>query len=80
MQESNVLIGALIFLLLVVGANLIMYAVVRGVVRGGGKGPFEIFTRSLTASPKSKDSPTDELHRRVGELRQGKNEARSDSE
>jgi hypothetical protein len=80
MQESNVLIGALIFLLLVVGANLVMYAVVRGVVRGGGKGFLETFTRSLNTSPKSKDSPMDELHRRVGELHPGKKDARSDSE
>ncbi len=80
MQESNVLIGALIFLLLVVGANFIMYAAVRGLARSGEKGFFEIFIRSLNASPKSQDASMDELHRRVNALHQGKNKARRDSE
>lgn len=80
MQESKILIGALIFILLVVGANLVMYAVVRGVVRGGGKGLLETFTRSLNASPKSKDTPMDELHRRVRGLNQSKKDAPPHSE
>jgi hypothetical protein len=81
MEESKALIGALIFILLVAGANFIMYAVVRGMVRGGGGKSFlEIFARSLKSPPKSKDSPMDELHRRVGELHPGKKDARSDSE
>jgi hypothetical protein len=35
MENDRVLIGALIFILLVVGSNLIMYGIVRGATKGG---------------------------------------------
>lgn len=62
-------IVALIFVLLVGGANLIAYALVRGAFRPGKKGMFENFTDSLNVSRKKKENEFEELSRRVGELK-----------
>ncbi|HRQ21793.1 MAG TPA: hypothetical protein PLF42_00050 [Anaerolineales bacterium] len=81
MDSSNTLLGGLIFILLVVGANFVMYAVVRGATRTGGRKSFlETFTKSLDPTAKKKNDSMDELHRKLDELKRGKNEAGEDSE
>lgn len=81
MDTSNAILGGLIFILLVVGANFVMYAVVRGATRTGGRKSFlETFTQSLNTPSKKKGDSMEELHRRLDELKQGKKEAGGDSE
>jgi hypothetical protein len=81
METDKALIGGIIFIVLVLGANFIMYAVVRGETRpGGGKSFLETFTRSLNTSSKKKDDSMEELHRKIEELNQGKKDETGDSE
>lgn len=62
-------IVALIFLVVVGGANLLMYAVVRGAFRNNDKNMFKKFTESFAAPQKKKEGEFEELSRRVRELR-----------
>lgn len=81
MDTSNALIGGVIFILLVAGANLVMYAIVRGAARPGGrKGFLETFVRSLNPPTKTKDDSIEELRRRVDQLKQAKKEGGGDTE
>ncbi|MCL4273734.1 MAG: hypothetical protein QY328_02320 [Anaerolineales bacterium] len=80
METSKLMIGALIFIVLVIGINLVMYAMVRGAFRSDGKGAFDNFSKSLTTSTKKQNEPINELRRRVEELHAGKKDASSDSE
>jgi bisphosphoglycerate-independent phosphoglycerate mutase (AlkP superfamily) len=80
-SSSTAVIGAILFILIVVGANFAMYAIVRGATRTGGKKSFlETFSDSFNTSPKSKDNSMDELHQKIAELNKGKKDAPSDSE
>lgn len=75
MENDRVLIGALIFILLVVGSNLIMYGIARGAAKRGD-------SRWLTALKNSFSKPTegsasrsmDELRRKMEELEEKKGE------
>lgn len=79
--SSNAMFGALLFVLIVVGVNFAMYAIVRGAIRKGGeKSILENFSKTLTASSKSKDNSMDELRQKIVELNEGKKDAPSDSE
>ncbi|MDP1544533.1 MAG: hypothetical protein Q8L87_00825 [Anaerolineales bacterium] len=81
MESTTAVIGALLFILLVIGANFAMYAIVRGATRTGGKKSFlETFSESLNASPKSKDNSMDDLRRKIEELNEGKKDAPPESE
>ncbi|MCQ3936584.1 MAG: hypothetical protein DPW18_06010 [Chloroflexi bacterium] len=80
MEENKILIGALIFILLVLGSNLVMYAVVRGAARPGGKGFLETMIKSMNAPQRKKEDPMDELRRTMEELTGGKNNSSEDSE
>lgn len=68
MQENTAVIGALIFIGLVVGANLVMYAIARGATRSGGGGLLDMLAKSLTANPSKKKDEMEELRRSVREL------------
>lgn len=72
MEENKVLIGALIFIVMVVGANFVMYAIVRGATRPGGGGFLETITKSLNASQTKKKDDMKELRRTIQELNEGK--------
>lgn len=81
MEENKVLIGALIFIGMVVGANFIMYAIARGAARpGGGKGFLETMVKSLNANQKQKNDDMEELRRTIQELNEGKKNSDGDSE
>jgi hypothetical protein len=68
MEDNKAVIGALLFILLVVGANFVMYAIARGAAKSNQKGFFETISKSLNTSVK-KDDPMDELHQKLEELK-----------
>lgn len=73
MDNERIMLGALIFVLLIVGANLLMYGIVRGAAGGGESKWMSSIRKSLN---KPWDAPAnksmDELRRKMEEL-QGKN-------
>ena len=79
MESSQAAIGLLIIILLIVGANFVMYAVARGAARGPGQqGRNSHWLSSLKDSlSKPMDTPAnqsmDELRKRLEELEKKKN-------
>ena len=73
METNKALVGALIFIILVLGANFVMYAIVRGAGRSNQKNFLETLSQSLNASPKNKDESLKELRRKIQELEEGRN-------
>ncbi|MBL8063621.1 MAG: hypothetical protein JNK32_11405 [Anaerolineales bacterium] len=81
MEENKVLIGALIFIGMVVGANFIMYAIARGAARpGGDKGFLGTMMKSLNTNQSKKSDDMEELRRTIQELNEGKKDQSGDSE
>ncbi len=72
MESNRALIGAAIFIILVIGANFVMYAVARGWVKSNQKGFLETLSKSLNASNQKKDKSMDELRQRIEELEKKK--------
>ncbi len=72
METNKALIGALIFIVLVAGANFAMYAIARGAARSNQKNFLETLSQSLNASPKKKEESLDELRRKIQELEEGR--------
>ncbi|GAB4449651.1 MAG: hypothetical protein OHK0041_11010 [Anaerolineales bacterium] len=69
MENDRVLLGALIFLLLVVGANFVMYGIVRGFARGGKADWMTALRKSLDKPQEgSANKSMDELRKKVEEL------------
>ena len=70
MELSGPAIGLLIIVLLIVGANFVMYAIARGATRGGNSRWMSALKDSLS---KPMDTPAnqsmDELRKRVEELK-----------
>ena len=62
MEENKAVIGALLFILLVVGANFVMYAIARGAANSKGKGFWETISKSLNTS--TKKETMDELQKK----------------
>ena len=71
MEENKAVIGALFFILLVIGANFVMYAIARGAAHAKGKGFWETFSKAMDTSTKKKNDDMDELHRKMEELQKG---------
>lgn len=69
-SSSRAVIGAVIFIVLIVGVNLMMYAVVRGVMRGGGKSPLDTLMRSVNSTEKKQPDEMDQLRRSVQTLQE----------
>lgn len=72
MEPNKALAGALILIILVVGANFVMYAIARGAGRSNQKSFLETLSQSLNVSPKKKGDSLDELRRKMQELEEGK--------
>jgi hypothetical protein len=69
MESNSAAIGLLIIILLVIGANLVMYAIARGATRGGSSRWMSSLKDSLSKpmnTPASKSM--DELRKQVEEL------------
>ena len=69
MESNKAVIGALLFILLVIGANFVMYAIARGAANSKQKGILETIGRSLSTSIR-KDDPMAELRQKMEELKQ----------
>lgn len=80
METNKALVGALIFIILVVGANFVMYAIARGAGRSNQKGFLETLGQSLNASPKKKDESLKELRRKIQELEEGRKKDTKESD
>ena len=68
MEENKVVIGALLFIILIIGANFVMYGIVRGWTRPNNKGFLETISKSLN-TPVKKEDPMEELHQKLEELK-----------
>ena len=75
MEVDSPAIGLLIIILLIVGANFVMYAIARGATKGGNSRWMSSLKDSLSKpmnTPANKSM--DELRKRVEELKQTKEE------
>ena len=72
MEANKAVIGALLFIVLIIGANFIMYAIARGAARSNQKSFLETISKSLNTSTQKKDNSMDELRRKMEELEKGK--------
>lgn len=80
MEANQAAIGALLFILLVIGANFIMYAIARGAAKSNQKSFLETISKSLNPSTQKKDNSMEELRQKVEELERGKKEDAGESE
>ena len=74
MENERVMIGALIFFLIIVGSNLVMYGIVRSMARGGDSNWMNAIRKSIgkpLEGPANKSM--NELRKKVEDL-QGKNQ------
>lgn len=77
MESRTAVIGALIFILLIVGANFVMYAIARGAAKGGGSRWMSALKQGLSKPLDSQANKSmDELRQKVDEL--GKNTEKQD--
>lgn len=78
MENDRVVIAALLFIILIVGINFVMYGIVRGMTRGGESNWMSALRKSLNKPLEgSANKSMDELRKKVEEL-QGKNEKKQD--
>jgi hypothetical protein len=76
MENERVMIGALIFFILIVGSNFVMYGIVRGMARGGDSNWMNAIRKSLSKPLEgSENKSMDKLRKQVEEL-EGKKEKR----
>jgi pyrimidine 5'-nucleotidase len=73
MDTNKAVIGALLFIVMVLGANLVMYGIVRGWTRSSSDKFLETLGQSFNAARKKEDA-LDELRRKMEELENGKKE------
>ena len=74
METNKAAIGALLFIILILGANFVMYAIARGAARSNQKSFLETVSRSLNPSAHKKDNSMDELRQKMEELNKDKKE------
>jgi uncharacterized protein HemX len=79
MEANKAVIGAVIFIILIIGANFVMYAIARGAAKSNQKSFLETMTQSLNPSQHKKDNSMDELRRKMEELEKGKKEDTDES-
>jgi len=73
LESDRVLIAALLFILLIIGSNFVMYAIARGATKGGGSRWMSALRDSLKKPLEGSSSkPMDELRKRVEELEKNK--------
>lgn len=75
MESNQAAIGLLIIIVLIVGANFVMYALARGAARGGNSRWMSALKDSLSKPMNSEANKSmDELRKRVEELEKKKNQ------
>ena len=73
MELSHAAVGLLIIIVLVIGANLMMYAIARGATRGGSSRWMSALKDSLSKPGNTPENQSmDELRKRVEELEKKK--------
>ena len=73
MESQHVFIAALLFILLIVGANFVMYAIARGWAKGGDSRWMSALRDSLSKPMQGSSSKSmDELRKQVEELKRRK--------
>jgi len=73
MENDRIMLGALIFILVIIGSNLIMYGIVRSTVRGGGSNWMNSIRKSLNKPLEgSANKSMEELRRKIEELEANK--------
>lgn len=73
MESDRILIGALIFILIVVGSNVLMYGIARGWARRGDSRWMSALRDSLSKPLRSESNKSmDELRKQVEELEKKK--------
>jgi hypothetical protein len=74
MDSDRILIGALIFILIVVGSNVAMYAIARGWTKSGDSRWMSALRDSLSKPMQNQSNQSmDELRKQVVELEKKKN-------
>ena len=69
MESDKAIIGALILILLIVGANVMMYAIARGWAKSGGSDWMSAFRKGLSKPMDSEANKSmDELRQKMEEL------------
>lgn len=75
MESGNAVVGALIFIVLILGANLIMYGIARGWAKGGDSRWMSALKQGLSKPLDSKANKSmDELRQKMEELQKNKKE------
>ena len=73
MESDRVIIAALLFILLIIGSNFVMYAIARGATKGGDSRWMSALRDSLSKRLEgSSNKSMDELRKRVEELEKNK--------
>ena len=73
MESDSALIAALIFILLIIGANFVMYAIARGTAKGGDSRWMSALRDSLGKPLEgSSNKSMDELRKQMEELEKNK--------
>ena len=75
MESGTAVIGALIFILLIVGANFVMYAIARGAAKGGDSRWMSALKQGLSKPLDSQANKSmDELRQKVEDLKKNTKE------
>ena len=75
MESGNAVVGALIFIVLVLGANFIMYGIARGWAKGSDSRWMSALKQGLSKPLDSEANKSmDELHQKMEELKKTKKE------
>lgn len=75
MESGNAVVGALIFLALILGANFVMYGIARGWAKGGDSRWMSALKQGLSKPLDSQANKSmDELHQKMEELQKNKKE------
>jgi hypothetical protein len=73
MESDSAMIAALIFILLIIGANFVMYAIARGATKGSDSRWMSALRDSLSKPLEgSSNKSMDELRKRVEEIEKAK--------
>jgi uncharacterized protein HemX len=68
MEENKAVIGALLFIALVIGANFIMYGIARGAAGSNQKSFLESMSNMFNPANQKKDNSMDELRQQMEKL------------
>ncbi|MBN8656889.1 MAG: hypothetical protein J0M11_14220 [Anaerolineae bacterium] len=80
MEMTKTAIAALLFILMILGVNVVMYGIVRGVMRGGKDDPLLKMMKAMNPAQKKKEDEMEALRQSVQALNEGKENQKKDSE